>query len=134
MPRKDNISKDYHSKNPRARGISDRSGNDAFFDAFMEYTPPGQGFQNLDSLINVMSSGKLRNERDYWIYSVANAIPGLSGYLQGMGQYEDLKSYMDKYDLTWNDLKPWRIANAGAQAFYRQTTNFIGDMVKELYT
>lgn len=134
MPRKNEINKKYHSSNPRARGNSDSSPRDAFVDFFNDYTAPGQGFQNLNSLWNVLTSGGVQNERDYWVYSVANAIPGLSGYLQGMGQYEDLKSYMDKYNLSWSDLKPWRIANMGAGAFYRQTTNFIGDMVKELYT
>lgn len=134
MPRKDEINKKYHSKNPRAKGNSDSSSRDAFSDFFFEYTAPGQGFQNLESLYNILSSGKIHNERDYWIYGVMNSIPGLSGYLQGMGQYEDIKSYMDTYDLDWSDIKPWRIANTGAGKFYRDSVNFVGDMVKELYS
>lgn len=133
MPRKDNINKNYHSNNPRSRGMSNAGGS--VHDYFSQIPlSPSWAQENGKSLYNILTTGKIQNERDYWIYSVANAIPGLSGYLQGIGQYEDLKSYMEKYNLSWNDVKPWRIANTGAQAFYRQTTNFIGDMVKELYS
>lgn len=107
--------------------------NNDLVDFLQNRTMMGNGFQNLGSLYHVLSEGNLRNERDYWVYSVMNSIPGLSGYLQGKGQYSDLISYMDKTGLTWSDLKPWRVANQGARSMM-SSVNYVGDMVRELYS
>lgn len=116
----------------RENDLQHQTNNDVL-DFLKNWTAPGQGFQNLGSVYNILKNGSLRNERDYWVYSMMDSIPGLSGYLKAKGQYSDLLSYMNEYGMDWSDLKPWRVSNNGARQIM-SSINFVGDMVKELYS
>lgn len=130
MPRKDDINKGYHSNNPRARGNS-RANVDP---NVLEEIPgtPWWSFDNLDNAWN----GRMENEWDYWLQSFIMGVPGVNGVFQSNWNKNALQHYMDQYGLTWQDLLSRNVfggqfSNVGA---LKNTTNFVSDMIKELYS
>lgn len=131
MPRKDDIRKDYHSRNERSRGGYSQSSSDAVL-----HNPITNWWDdNWHSAENAWN-GDMQSERDYWMQSFLLGIPGVSGAVQANWNKNALDHYMKQYGLSWSDLKSRNIfggqfSNAAA---VKNTTNFVSDIIKELYS
>lgn len=84
-------------------------------------------------------NGNIKNERDYYIASMLMGIPGVNGLLKAHWGSSQLQNYMDMYGLGWSDLNAFNLfngqfGNQGLFNSFRNSTHFVSDMVKELYS
>ena len=91
-----------------------------------DYEPDGT------PIVDVMQ-GNVRNESDLFLYSFLSGLPYLGNFMQAYGQHQDLLDYMNNYGIDWNQLKAWRVTNRGISGLARSGTNFVSDMIKDLY-
>lgn len=79
-------------------------------------------------------NGEMDSELDYWFQSFLMGVPGINTALTSHWTMNDLKSYMNSHNLNWNDLISGHVLSKFGNSVGRTGVNFVGDMVKELYS
>lgn len=76
--------------------------------------------------------GEMQDESDYWFQQFLVSSP-LAPVFKGKWNKDALVNYMNRYGLTWNDLISRNVMNSQF-ATHINPINFVGDMVKDLYS
>lgn len=78
--------------------------------------------------------GKVDDKYDYFFQSALSGVPIVGDLMRSRDSTRSMEDYLSHRSMSWSDIKyPMNFINGGMAGLGRSGTNFIGDMVKELY-